>query len=99
MDLSDARLRLAPGSIIAVAQDSEEAAHLGERLATGVLDRAHRDIGSRRIVGEHATGALGLNDHPRDAARHDRVQLARDSRTFAGDGQLHAVLPFSHKPS
>ena len=47
VDLSDARLRLAPCSIIAVAQDSEEAAHLGERLAAGVLDRAHRDVSSR----------------------------------------------------
>ena len=51
-----------------------------------------------RIVGEHAAGALGLNDHRRDAARHDRVQLARDPRALAGDGELRAVLAFGHEP-
>ena len=92
-------MRLAPSSIIAVAQDSEEAAHLRERLAAGVLDRAHRDVSSLGVVGEHAAGALGLNDHPRDAARHDRMQLARDSRALAGDGELRSVLAFGRQPS
>lgn len=98
VDLGDARLRLAPSSIVAVTQDSEDPAHLRESLATGVLDRAHRDVSSLRVVGEEAAGALGLNDHARNAPRHDRVQLARDSRTLTDDGQLRSVLALSHKP-
>ena len=47
---------------------------------------------------EHALGALGLNDHRRDAARHDRVQLARDPRALAGDGQPRAVLALGRQP-
>src|SRR5205814_98030 len=79
MDLGDAGLRLASSWIVAVAQDSEEAAHLGEGLAARVLDRADRDVSSLGVADEQAAGALGLNDHPRDAACGDRVQLAGDS--------------------
>jgi hypothetical protein len=77
------RLRGVVGVLPVGTQDAEQAAHLGQRLAAGGLDRAeHADRGVGVAV-EHAARRAGLHDHDRDRVRDDVVQLARDTDALA----------------
>ena len=77
------RLRGVVGVLAVGAQDAEQAAHLGQRLAAGGLDRAQRADRGVGVAVEHAARRAGLHDHDRDRVRDDVVQLARDPHALA----------------
>jgi hypothetical protein len=76
-------LRGVVGVLAVGAQDAEQAAHLGQRLAAGRLDRAQRADRGVRVAVEHAARGPGLHDHDRDRMRDDVVQLAGDPYALA----------------
>ena len=60
------------------AQDAEQAAHLPERVPSGVADRAQRGGGRRRSLLGARRGAVGLHDDHRQRMGDDVMQLASD---------------------
>jgi hypothetical protein len=74
-----------PGGVVAVgaAEQVEEAVHVGERLAPGLLDggeRVGRDPGLGALP-----GAAGLESDQGERVRHRVVQVASDPLALAGD--------------
>ena len=63
---------------VIAAQDAEQPADLGERLAAGRLDRFERRPCGLGLAVEHPAPRRGLDDHDADAVGDDVVQLARD---------------------
>ena len=59
-------------------QHAEQAAHLPERVAPGVADRAQRGGGRDRPLLGARRRAVGLHDDHRQRVRDDVMQLARD---------------------
>ena len=84
-------LRGVVGVLAVGAQDAEQAAHLGQRLAAGGLDRAQRADRGVGVAVEHAARRAGLHDHDRDRVRDDVVQLARDPHALARHGVALAL--------
>jgi len=86
--VADARLRGEPGLLVRIAQDAEQAAHLGQCLPPAVLDlfQGRRGRASRRL------GRGGLQDHDAEMMGDDVVQLAGDPGALGGDC-LPGLLP------
>ena len=61
-------------------QHAEQPAHLGQRLAAGLLDRDERLPLALLLGLEQPPHRPGLHGHHRDVVRDDVVQLARDPR-------------------
>ncbi len=83
-------LRRHPG--VAVAEQAEQPAHLGERLAAGGrdrLERADRDVG---VLGGGVAGAVGLDHDHRQPVGDHVVHLARDARALVAGGELDLAL-------
>ena len=73
--------------VVAVAAHrAEQAAHLGERRAAGLLDAARAPrVSSRERVGQLVPDGADLQHHHADGVGDDVVQLARDPRALLGD--------------
>ena len=74
-----------------LAQDSEQPAHLGERGAGGVADRAERSRADGRHPGRSEARRFGLHRDHRDVVRHDVMQLACDPGPLAASGMLEQI--------
>jgi hypothetical protein len=77
-----------------MAQHSEQAAHLGERLSARLLDRNKRFAGRLLSRPERKPLCPGLHDHHADAVSDHVVELARDSSALLGDCQSRGLLLF-----
>ena len=88
VELVEARLGPARALAPVVAQHAEEAAHLGERLATGCRHVLHRldRLPGRPLRGEGR--AVGQGDHHAQVVGDDVVHLAGDAGALGGGGPL-----------
>ena len=77
-----------------LAQDAEQAAQLGERLAAAGLDRLEGARRAVRVVDEVRPGTRLDDDHA-DAVRDDVVQLARDPSALLRRPPLRLLLPLA----
>ena len=68
------------------AHRPEEAAHLGERCAAGLLDASERIRVLGECFGELVPDGADLEHHHADSVGDDVVELARDPRALLGDG-------------
>jgi hypothetical protein len=87
VQLCNARLWCTLGAFTVLAQHSEQAAHLHERLATAVLDLLE---GRGARTGGTRPGRLQYDDA--QVVRDDVVQLARHARPFLGHSELRVAL-------
>jgi hypothetical protein len=78
-------LRRELGHRALLAEQADEPAHLGERLAPRRLDHLERLPFSLLIGTQEAAHRTRLNGHDGDGVRHDVVQLARDPAALLGD--------------
>ena len=78
------------GPLPVVAQEPEQAAHIGDRVATAALDgQQHLALGD--LLGpQHTPHRSGLHSHHADAVADHVVQLACDASPLLGQG--HATL-------
>ena len=89
------RLRGVLGVLAVGAQDAQQPAHLGQRLAARGLDGAQRADRGLGVAVEHAPRRAGLDDHHRDRVRDDVVQLARDPHALARHRVALALGPLA----
>ena len=68
-----------------VAEHAEQAAHLGQRAAPGLLDRLQHLARRGVRIAEHAPLGARLHDDHRDVVGDHVVQLTRDPRPFLDD--------------
>jgi glyoxylase-like metal-dependent hydrolase (beta-lactamase superfamily II) len=71
-----------------LAEQADEAPHLGERLTSGRLDHLERLPLPLLLRAEQPTDRAGLHRHHRDGVRDDVVELARDPPALLGDGTV-----------
>ena len=69
-------------------QDAEEAAHVGERVAPRLGDRAERARGGVGVGRGSVPAAVGLGDDHGERVRDDVVHLARDAGALGGGREL-----------
>jgi hypothetical protein len=95
VEVVEARLGRKGKVRVRVAQHTEQAAHLYERLAPGRLDRAQYLLAVSRLFGlREALGRLRLYHHHAHAVGHHVVQLAGDARPLlcnSGPCLFHAL--------
>src|SRR4051794_19420550 len=93
-DAAHARLRRAAGGLprLLVVQDTEQPAHLGQRLAPRPLDLLRGGDRALRVAVEDPAGTAGLYDHDADAVGDHVVHLARDAAALLGRGSLDLLL-------
>src|SRR5439155_20179081 len=75
-----------------VAEDPEQATHLRERLAAGLLDREEWRAGPCGLLVEEKPGGAGLDGHDADAVGNHVVELARDPRPLFSDRRPRPLL-------
>ncbi len=85
IDTGETRLRHERHLALAGLQDSEQAAQLGERVPTSLLDGGHGLHGTPRILVEENAGGPGLHGHERDRMGDHVVQLTGDPAPFLCD--------------
>ena len=80
------------GLVVIRPQETQEPAHLHERLATGILDRTQSGASLLRARVEDALrgGRLG-HDHA-DVMRHHVMQFSGDHAAFLGHRLLRRLL-------
>ena len=97
--LRQPRLRAVLGSLVALAQDAEHAAHLAERLVRRAADRPQRLARPRRVLLERGLGGVGLHGDHADAVGDHVMQLASDPRALLGHGDpLRGRALAPHQP-
>ena len=85
LDLLQAGLRGERGRLLGPSQDADHAAHLGERLAPGLLDD-EQGLALLFLLGAEEPPCRGrLDGHDADAVPDHVVQLARDPRALVRD--------------
>ena len=95
---SSASSRSRPGlrgelDVLAVgAHRAEQAAHLGQRRAAGLLDAPQRVAVLRERLGEPVPDGADLEHHHADRVGDDVVELACDPRALLGDGDARRRL-------
>ena len=99
----EARLRGQLRAIAVAPQHAQQPAHLGERVATGLLDGGERRPAACEVTRvEHARHRLGLDDHRAEPVRHERLELSRDAGALVLDraaGALDALALGAPRPS
>ena len=81
-------------TLVAVAAHrGEQAAHLGQRRAPGLLDAAERVAVLAERVGELVPDGADLQHHHADGVGDDVVELARDPRTLLGHRDPRGRVP------
>ena len=78
--------------LLGAAQHADHPPHLGERLATGLLDDLQRLAFLVLVRLEQPAHGRGLHRHHADAVADDVVQLAGDPRALLGDGEACLLL-------
>jgi hypothetical protein len=86
------RLRRERGQLVRAAEHPEQAAHLGERGAAGLLDGQQRLALALLLGRQQPPDGPGLDGHHRDAVGDDVVQLARDPLPLLRDRPLRLGL-------
>ena len=79
-------------------QQPEQLAHLADRRTPGPGDLLQRRAGDGRRLRERVAGALGLDDHHRQAVGDDVVHLAGDAGPLGGGGELGLLLALALDP-
>ena len=92
VEVLEARLRRESRCLLRPAQHADEPAHLGQRLAPGLLDDLQRLALALLLRLEQPAHARRLDGHHADAVADDVVELARDPRTLLGDGCARLLL-------
>ncbi len=92
-DPLERRLGRQQRAVAVVAQDAEQAPHLGQRVTAGLLDHRKRRAGALAIraavdAGEHRRDRLGLDDHRADPVGDHRLQLGGDPAALELDSAL-----------
>ena len=90
-----ARLRRQRRSFLRPAQDADQSAHLGQRLAAGLLDDLERLSLLLLIRVQPSPHRARLDGHHAHAVPDDVVQLARDPGALLGDGSPSLCLLFA----
>ena len=90
LDLAQARLGRHLGVARVLAQDAEQAAHLGQRMAAGPRDVGHRGLGAVRRLADRVGRAVGKGDHHREVVRDDGLVIVA-AAVLAGGGNVAAV--------
>ena len=98
VELVEPGLRRQPRVLVVLAQDAEQAAHLGQRLAAGARRGAHRVLGALRVVLDRIAGTVGQRDHHRHVVGDDVVHLARDPCPLRGGGQPALLVALALEP-
>lgn len=94
-DVGQARLRRQPRRLVVVGiQRRQQAAHLPQRAARGLLDRLQRVPGARLVAAHQLLGRSGLHGDQRDAVGHDVVQLASHAGALLDHGGSGAQVVF-----
>ena len=93
VEVLEARLRRECRCFLGAAKDADHLAHLGECLATGLLDDEERLTLLHLMWPEQAACRRGLDGHDADTVTDHVVQLARDPRTLVRDGEPRPLHP------
>ena len=94
VEVLEARLRGERGRLLGPAQDADEAAHLGQRLAAGLLDDLERLALLLLLGPQEPPDRRRLDGHDADAVADDVVQLTREPCPFLRDRLARALLAF-----
>ena len=81
----EARMRGALGVLTVASHRAEQAAHLAQCRAAGLLDAPERLAVPLELVREVVPDGADLKHHHADGVRDDVVELARDARALLGD--------------
>ena len=92
VDVLEARLRDERRRLLGPAQHADEAAHLGERGAAGLLDGLQRLALALLVLAQQPPHRRGLHRHHAHGVADDVVQLARDAGALLGDGRARLDL-------
>ena len=92
LEVLQARLRRQRRRLFGAAQYADHPPHLGERLATGLLDDLQRLAFLVLVRLEQPAHGRGLHRHHADAVADDVVQLAGDPGALLGDGEACLLL-------
>ena len=84
IELGQRGLRRMGGRLVGDTQHPQQASHLRERLAAGLLDRLQCLRGDRLPASQRHPLGPGLDDHHAHAVGENVVQLAGDSRSLLG---------------
>ena len=91
----EARLGSERGCLLGAPEHADEPAHLGQRLAPGLLDDLER-LALLLLIGlEPTANRARLDGHHAHAVADDVVELARDPGALLGDGFASFVLPLA----
>ena len=88
----EARLGRELDVVAVAAHRAEQAAHLGERRAAGLLDAVERIRVLGERLGKLVPDGADLEHHHADGVGDDVVELARDPRALLGDGDARRRL-------
>ena len=86
------------GFVLARAQEPEQAAHLGERLPSGLLDREKGLAGTLRIRLEEESSRSRLDRHDADAVRDHVMEVGGDVGALGGDRGMRSLLALALDP-
>jgi hypothetical protein len=98
LDVLEARLRHERRGLLGAAEHADEAAHLREGRAAGLLDRAQRLALARLVVAEQPAHGRRLDGHHAHRVADDVVELARDPRALLRDRRERTLLPLELEP-
>src|SRR5438067_4901413 len=84
-EVLEARLRSEFGVLVGAAHRAEQASHLGERRATGLLDTFQRLPVTRPSLWQLMAHRADLEDHHADGVDDDVMELARDPSALLSD--------------
>ena len=73
-------------------QDSQQAAHLVQRLPAGLFDRERSLPRPRRLLWKEEAGGLGLDRHDRHTMRDHVMEIAGDAGALRDDGGARPLL-------
>src|SRR5437588_1521155 len=98
VDVVEARLRRERRRLLGPPENADEAAHLRERLAPGLL-HDEQGLALPLLLGkEEAPRSGGLHGHDADAVADHVVELARDPRALLGDRHARVLLACAFEP-
>ena len=93
--LAQSRLRREATLRPVFAEHTEQPAHLGQRLASGLLDREHRLERPRGVESQHLLSGPGLHDHDTERVSDHVVEFAGDPLSLLLGGGLHPLELFT----